>query len=138
LLNRGAFEDVDLTRPNEGGILLVVDVNSKSAFIAHGYLLDFYLTEKDTFRILSKAHPHLLKGEHCRALKIVISQLSSVLKKRARQAKRNPAKYQKRAGCFPLEDHQLLQPLRHDPERSSEGGGESVADETRQGEEVFR
>lgn len=112
LLNHGAYEDVDLSRPNEGGILLVMDVNSKTAFIAHGYLLDFYLTDKDTFSILSKAHPHLLKGEHSKALKIIVSQLSTVLRRCSRKANRNPAKYQKLAGCFPQESHQLLKPLR--------------------------
>jgi hypothetical protein len=112
LLNRGAYEDVDLSRPNDGGILLVVDVNSKTAFIAYGYLLDFHLTDKDTFSILSKAHPHLLKGAHSKALKIIVTQLSSLLRRRSRKANRNPAKYQKLAGCFPQENHQLLQPLR--------------------------
>jgi len=118
LLNRGAFEDVDLSRPNEGGILLLVDVNSKTAFISHGYLLDFYLKEKDTFRVLSKAHPHLLKGDHSKALKVVISQLTAVLRKRSRQANSNPVKYQKLAGCLPLEKSPLLQPLR--PEKRAE------------------
>lgn len=117
LLNRGAYEDVDLSRPNEGGILLVMDVNSKTAFITYGYLLDFYLTDKDTFSILSKAHPHLLKGEHSKALKIIVSQLSVVLRKRSRKANRNPAKYQKLAGCFPQENHQLLKPLRAESNR---------------------
>ena len=93
-------------------MLLVVDVNSKTAFIAYGYLLDFHLADKDTFSILSKAHPHLLKGEHSKALKIIVSQLSSLLRRRSRKANRNPAKYQKLAGCFPQENHQLLQPLR--------------------------
>ena len=119
LLNRGAFEDVDLTRPNEGGVLLVVDVNTKTAFIAHGYLLDFYLTERDTFHILSKAHPHLLKGDHCKALKIIVTQLSMVLRKRSRRANRNPAKYQKLAGCLPREENQLLEPLRPEPNSRS-------------------
>jgi len=96
LLNRGVFEDV--SRPNEGGVLLVIDVNSKTAFMAHGYLLDFYLTEDDTFFILSKAHPHLLKGEHYKALQEIITQLTAVLKKASKKANRNPQKYQQLAG----------------------------------------
>ena len=124
LLNRGAYEDVDLTRPNEGGILLVVDVNTKTAFMTFGYRLDFYLTEKDTFRILSKAHPHLLKGEHSKALKMVVTHLSVVLRKRSRRANRNPAKYQKLAGCFPREEHQLLQPLRPDPQPADQSNNQ--------------
>lgn len=124
LLNRGAFEDVDLSRTNEGGILLVVDVNTKTAYMVHGYLLDYYLTEGDTFKVLSKAHPHLLKGEHSKALKIVISQLSSVLRKRSRMARLNPRKYQKLAGCLPQDDRPLLEPLR--PNAQERGGGRKV------------
>jgi len=136
LLNRGAYEDVDLSRPNEGGVLLVIDVNSKTAFIAYGYLLDFYLTEDDTFHILSKAHPHLLKGEHCKALKIIMNQLTSVLKKRSKKARRNPRKYQKLAGCLPCDEAPLLQPIRghsSSDEGRGEGGSEVLADEAKIG-----
>ena len=123
LLNRGAYEDVDINRPNEGGILLVVDVNSKTAFIAHGYLLDFYLKEKDTYKILSKAHPHLLKGDHSKALKIILTQLTSVLRRRSRRANRNPAKYQRLAGCLPQEEKLLLQPLRSETQTEVSSSG---------------
>ena len=44
LLNHGAFEDVELSRPNDGGILMVVDVNSRTASISYGYLLDAFLS----------------------------------------------------------------------------------------------
>ncbi len=104
LLNRGVFEDVDSDRSNDGGVLLVVDVNSKTAFIAYGYLLDFYLTEEDTFHILCKAHPHFLKGEHSKALKMIVYQLTKVLKKKSKKANRNPKKYQKLAGGFLAEN----------------------------------
>lgn len=133
LLNRGAYEDVDLSRPNEGGILLVVDVNTKTAFITYGYLLDFYLTEEDTFKVLSKAHPHLLKGEHSKALKVVVSQLSSVLKKRARLAKLNPRKYQKLAGCLPEDPRPLLEPLRHPVNESRRASSVSASEDQREG-----
>ncbi len=98
LLNRSNFKDVDLTRSNDGGILLVVDVNGKSAFIANGYLLDIYLKEEDTFNALSKAHPHLLQGNYYKALKIVITKVSAALVKSSKQVKRNPKKYHGRAG----------------------------------------
>ncbi len=112
LLNRGAFEDVDLSRPNDGGILLVIDVNSKAAFIAHGYLLDGYLSEGDTFKILSKAHPHLLQGNYYKALKTVVSKLSSTLRKRSRHAGRHPEKYQRRVGMPQHEMSDILQRIR--------------------------
>ena len=112
LLNRGAFEDVDISRPNEGGVLLVIDVHSKTAFIANGYLLDFYLREKDTFNILSKAHPHLLQGNYYKALKIIMDKLSTTLKKRSRKAIKNPDKYQRLSGGSSQEMTDILEPLR--------------------------
>ena len=71
LLNHAAYEDVDLERPNDGGILLVVDVNSKVVSMTYGYLLDLFLTEDETFNILAKAHPHLLQGNHIRAIALM-------------------------------------------------------------------
>ena len=112
LLNRGAFEDVELSRPNDGGLLLLIDVNSKAAFIANGYLLDGYLKEDDTFNVLSKAHPHLLQGNYYKALKIVMAKLSVVLKKRSRQANRNPEKYQRTVGKPQREMGDILERIR--------------------------
>lgn len=98
LLNHGAFEDVDLSRPNDGGILFVVDVNSRTATISYGYLLDAFLTESDTFRVLSAAHPYLLQGNHLKALRVVTKKLSAILRKRSRQAARNPDHFERLAG----------------------------------------
>ena len=40
LLNRGVFEDVGVEKPNEAGILIVIDPDSKAAGMTFGYLLD--------------------------------------------------------------------------------------------------
>ena len=48
LLNRAAFEDLPPDKPNEAGILLTIDPDSKAAGIVFGYLLDPYLDEADT------------------------------------------------------------------------------------------
>lgn len=120
LLNRGAFEDVHVSRPNDGGVLLVVDVNSKTAFIANGYLLDVYLREKDTFRILSKAHPHLLHGNYAKALKTIIDKLSATLKKRSRQANRNPEKFQRLVGRPQQEMGDILERIRGNSDDNAE------------------
>ncbi len=98
LLNHGAFEDVDLSRPNDGGVLFVVDINSRTASISYGYLLDAFLTEDDTFKVLSAAHPYLLQGNHVKALNVVVNKLSAVLRKRASHARRSPEKYEQIAG----------------------------------------
>jgi uncharacterized membrane protein YgcG len=90
LLNHAAYEDLEISRPNDGGILLLIDLNTKVASITFGYLLDPYLSEEDTFNILAKAHPHLLQGNHLKAALVVARQLSRVLKKKSKQADRHP------------------------------------------------
>ena len=95
LLNHAAYEDLEISRPNDGGVLLLVDLNTKVASITYGYLLDPFLSEEDTFNILVKAHPHLLQGNHFKATLVVIRQLSRVLKKKSRQANRHPELFDK-------------------------------------------
>ncbi len=130
LLNHGAYEDVDLGRPNDGGILLVVDVHAKVATISFGYLLDVYLTEDDTFKILSKAHPHLLQGNHLKALRMIINMLSAVLRKRSRQANRNPEHFERLAGGNQQGMGEILQRIR--------SGHEGSEQEVQQEQEVVR
>ena len=112
LLNHGAFEDVDLSRPNDGGVLLIIDVNSRTATISFGYLLDEFLTENDTFKILSAAHPYLLQGNHVRALKVIINKISAVLGRRAARAKRRPEYYERIAGKREQGMRDVLQRIR--------------------------
>ena len=45
LLNRAAFVDLSVDRPNEGGILLVIDPEAKVAGMTFGYLLEPFLDE---------------------------------------------------------------------------------------------
>ncbi|MDG1358022.1 MAG: TPM domain-containing protein [Akkermansiaceae bacterium] len=93
LLNHAAYDDLEINRPNDGGILLLVDLNTKVASITFGYLIDPFLTEEDTFNILAKAHPHLLQGNHLKAALVVARQLSHVLKRKSRQANRHPESF---------------------------------------------
>lgn len=90
LLNHAAYEDVDISRPNDGGVLLVVDLSKKMVSITYGYMLDPYLNEDETFHILAKAHPDLLQGNHLQAASVILRHLTRVLKKKSRQARRHP------------------------------------------------
>ena len=99
LLNRAAFRDVPLDRPNEAGVLLVIDPESRAANLTFGYLLDPFMTEGDTFRSLSKAHPYLLEGDYPGGIEAVAKALSKVLKKRSRQSRRDREKFERR--CAP-------------------------------------
>jgi hypothetical protein len=90
LLNRGVFRDVDAKRPNQNGILLVIDVNSKQCGITFGYSLLPYLDEDSTFLALSAAHPYFLEGDYLHGLDVVIHQIEIHLKKGWRRVRRNP------------------------------------------------
>ena len=96
LLNRAAFEDVPVDRPNEAGILLVIDADSKSAAVTWGYLLDPFLTEEDTFQCLSRAHAYWLEGRYADGMIRMIAQLEKVLKKKAAQARRDPERFERK------------------------------------------
>ncbi|MDB4408262.1 hypothetical protein N9150_03490, partial [Akkermansiaceae bacterium] len=63
MLNRTHYVDVDPKRPNSTGILILVDVNAKSASITFGYALMPYLDENSTFEALSAGHPFFLQGD---------------------------------------------------------------------------
>jgi uncharacterized membrane protein YgcG len=101
LLNRAAFEDVPVDRPNEAGILLVIDPDAKSASVTWGYLLDPFLTEEDSFLCLSRAHAYWLEGHFAEGTVRLISQLGSILAKRAAQARRDPDRFERKVAPPP-------------------------------------
>ena len=96
LLNRSAFEDVPVEKPNEAGILLTIDPESKAAGIVFGYLLDPFLEESDTFECLSRAHAFWLEGRYAEGIVKALSQLEGILAKRCRQARRDPEHFQRK------------------------------------------
>ncbi|MEY4242722.1 MAG: hypothetical protein RLZZ245_307 [Verrucomicrobiota bacterium] len=96
LLNRSAFEDVPLEKPNEAGILLTIDPESKAAGIVFGYLLDAYLDEADTFECLSRAHAYWLEGRYADGILKCLVHLEWILCKRSRQARRDPESFEKK------------------------------------------
>jgi len=96
LLNRGLFEDVPLEKPNEAGILIVIDPDSKAAGMTFGYLLDPFLEEQDTFDCLSRAHVYWLEGRYTEGLLKCLSQLRKLLKKRSRLVRRDPERYERK------------------------------------------
>jgi hypothetical protein len=96
LLNRSAFEDVPLQKPNEAGILLTIDPESKAAGIVFGYLLDPFLEESDTFECLSRAHAYWLEGRYADGILKCLIHLNGILRKRSRQARRDPEHFQRK------------------------------------------
>jgi hypothetical protein len=96
LLNRSAFEDLPADKPNEAGILLTIDPESKAAGIVFGYLLDAFLDEADTFECLSRAHAYWLEERYADGLVRALGHLEGVLRKRSRQARRDPEHFQRK------------------------------------------
>lgn len=96
LLNRSAFEDLPPEKPNEAGILLTIDPESKAAGMVFGYLLDPFLEEADTFECLSRAHAYWLEQRYADGIVRVLAHLEVILRKRSRQARRDPEHFQRR------------------------------------------
>ncbi len=96
LLNRSAFEDVPVEKPNEAGILLTIDPESKAAGMVFGYLLDPFLEESDTFECLSRAHAHWLEERYADGIIKAFAHLEGILVKRSRQARRDPEHFQRK------------------------------------------
>jgi hypothetical protein len=90
MLNRTHYVDVESKRPNATGILILVDVNAKSASITYGYALHPYLDESSTFAALSTGHPLFLQGDYLGALKAVIQKLEVLLIKGWRRVTKDP------------------------------------------------
>jgi len=98
MLNRTHYVDVDPQRPNSTGILILVDVNAKSASITFGYALMPYLDEDSTFDALSAGHPFFLQGDYLKALGAVIEKLQTPLIKGWRRVRKDPIKVLGRRG----------------------------------------
>jgi uncharacterized membrane protein YgcG len=122
LLNRAAFEDVPVERPNEAGILLVIDADSKSAAVTWGYMLDPFLSEEDTFLCLSRAHAYWLEGNFADGIVRMIDQLGKILRKRAAQARRDPERFERKVAP-PARTGEIARRIReghkHVPQRAS-------------------
>ncbi len=96
LLNRAAFEDVPADKPNESGILITIDPESKAAGMIFGYALDAVLDESDTFECLSRAHGHWIEGRYDDGLIKLLIHLEGILIKRSRQARRDPEQFRRK------------------------------------------
>lgn len=129
LLNRGLFEDVPMEKPNEAGILIVIDPDSKAAGMTFGYLLDAFLEEQDSFDCLSRAHAYWLEGRYAEGLIKCLRQLRKLLRKRSRQARRDPERYERKVAT-PVAVGDLVRKIRE--------GNRPVAERVEESGEVRR
>lgn len=129
LLNRGVFEDVGVEKPNESGILIVIDPDSKAAGMTFGYLLDPFFEEQDSFECLSRAHAHWLERRYTEGLLRSLRYLRKLLAKRCRQVRRDPEKYERKV-VSPVAVGDLVRKIRgdHRPAPGMEAGKGEVAE----------
>lgn len=123
LLNRAKFEDLPEGRQNKSAILIAIDVDAKAVGMSFGYALDAFLEEEDTFQCLARAHAYWLEGRHAEGLVKAIEQLSIILKKRSRQAGRDPLRFERKVARPPRLDA-LAQKIRGGRKGSESQDGE--------------
>lgn len=84
LLNHAAVKGVDITRPNENAILLLLDTHTGEAGISLGYYVEKFLEESSAASCLQSARSLFAKGENGKALCKVMKKLGRTLSKRSR------------------------------------------------------
>lgn len=124
LLNRGVFEDVPVEKPNEAGVLIVIDPDSKSAGMTFGYLLDPFFEEQDSFECLSRGHPYWLEGRYAEGLLRCMKHLGVVLRRRCGQARRDPERFERKVAT-PVAVEDLVKKIRG----GVRGGGVECSEE---------
>ena len=93
LLNRAAVPDLDATRANENGALLVVDVHGRSATVVPGYFLECYLNERDLLRVLEAGRKSYQRGLWADGLCASLRELTTRVRRRAAEAAKSPERF---------------------------------------------
>ena len=93
LINHAAVASIDISRPNEQGIIIVVDLQSRVMGVTLGYMLERFLTERELERCLRAARPALFSGDFHRGVTIFLKRVSKALRKVSRQARRSPEEF---------------------------------------------
>jgi len=85
LLNRAAVGSIDFSRPNENGILLLIDLNSRSASLSVGYALEETLPQSVLHQTIENAVEPWSKGDFHGGILDCMDELMESLKKVARR-----------------------------------------------------
>ncbi len=91
LLNRVAISCVEVTRPNENGILLVFDTVGKNAALVCGYMVEQFLTSGDAQAALQRGEKSLSGGDWVGGVMLAVRQLTMTLVRRAEEAALPPS-----------------------------------------------
>jgi hypothetical protein len=90
LLNQAAIPSLDVLRPNEKGLLLLVDPAAGSATLMAGYFLECYLSQDSLNDILEAGRKAFGKGEVVRGIQLIAERLTTRLCQVAREAVKHP------------------------------------------------
>jgi hypothetical protein len=88
LLNHGQVKGAEFARPNENGILVVLDLNRKQIGISLGYFAETVISEEDAYRTLISVRPNLVNSEYGEALERIFLKLGKVLDREGRKLKK--------------------------------------------------
>lgn len=93
LMNRAAVSDVEITRPNENGVLLMIDAANHAAALTCGYFLECFIGPEDFSVWLDRCSSHLEAGEIDATVEVLAREITACLRKRAAEAAREPARF---------------------------------------------
>ncbi len=88
LLNHGQVKGAEYARPNENGILVVMDLNRKQIGLSLGYFAETLVSEEDGYRILTAARPNLVNSEYGEAIERIFLKLGKLLDRQGRKLKK--------------------------------------------------
>jgi hypothetical protein len=88
LLNYAAVRSVDIDRPNENALVLIIDLESKQVALSPGYFAEMLITEEQMEKALTVARPWFLNGEYGTAIVTVLRQLAKALSRSSRKLRR--------------------------------------------------
>ena len=87
LLNQAKIEGAGNSRPNDNGILLILDVEKKQVGVSLGYLTETLLSEEDCLRALMVSRSFFINGEFGDGVIAFLKKVEKLLLKRARKMK---------------------------------------------------
>ncbi len=90
LLNYAAVRSVDIDRPNENALMLVVDLHAKRVGISLGYYAELLLDDAAVERALNVARPWFMNAEFGTGINAVLKQLGKQLSKNSRSLRNRP------------------------------------------------
>ena len=93
LLNRAAVCDLEATRPNENGALLIIDTHGRAAALVPGYFLECYLDAGDVLRVLEAARRDFHGGLWAAGILAALRELTTRLRRRAAEAAKSPERF---------------------------------------------